>query len=256
MIQWFRHLDRILRGEGTDAASLRTGRYDVPIAGTALVVILLAMFYGACAGSFAPLRPGGGPVEQVLASAVKLPLLLVLTLVVTLPSLYVFSALAGSGLKFSTIVRLLLAVMAVLSAVLASLGPIVVFFALSTESYTFMKLLNVLMGLVAGLFALAYLQRLLNNLITAQAFDAHNSMQPMEPPGSDVPSAVARRPRPASIVFQIWMVVFAVVGAQMSWVLRPFIGDPDLPFQWFRQRDSNFFIDVMRAIGRLVSSIG
>jgi hypothetical protein len=49
------------------------------------------------------------------------------------------------------------------------------------------------------------------------------------------------------------MFVFAIVGAQMSWVLRPFIGDPDLPFQWFRQRDSNFFIDVVRAIGRLLS---
>ena len=35
--------------------------------------------------------------------------------------------------------------------------------------------------------------------------------------------------------------MFALVGAQMSWVLRPFIGSRGTPFQWFRPRGSNFF---------------
>ncbi len=34
----------------------------------------------------------------------------------------------------------------------------------------------------------------------------------------------------------------------MGWILRPFIGDPDLKFAWFRPRASNFFIDVMEKI--------
>jgi hypothetical protein len=38
----------------------------------------------------------------------------------------------------------------------------------------------------------------------------------------------------------------------MSWVLRPFIGNPDLPFTWFRARESNFFIDVAVSFGRLL----
>ena len=48
-------------------------------------------------------------------------------------------------------------------------------------------------------------------------------------------------------VFRTWVIVFALVGAQMSWVLRPFIGDPDSPFAWFRPRGSNFFTAVFNA---------
>ncbi len=59
--------------------------------------------------------------------------------------------------------------------------------------------------------------------------------------------------RKAINVFRIWTFVFALVGAQMGWVLRPFIGSPDLGFQWFRARESNFFLDVLTAIGDLFS---
>jgi hypothetical protein len=53
------------------------------------------------------------------------------------------------------------------------------------------------------------------------------------------------------LVFGCWVVLFALVGAQMSWVLRPFIGDPALPFTLFRSRQSNFFEDVLGALGAL-----
>ncbi len=53
-------------------------------------------------------------------------------------------------------------------------------------------------------------------------------------------------------VFRCWVVVFGLVGAQMAWVLRPFIGDPNLPFTWFRARESNFFEAVVRSIEQLV----
>ena len=46
-------------------------------------------------------------------------------------------------------------------------------------------------------------------------------------------------------VFKLWVIVFALVGAQMGWVLRPFIGNPNLPFTWFRGRESNFFQAVL-----------
>ena len=44
-----------------------------------------------------------------------------------------------------------------------------------------------------------------------------------------------------------------LVGAQMSWVLRPFIGNPTLPFEWFRERKGKFFIAVFKAIINLFS---
>ena len=38
---------------------------------------------------------------------------------------------------------------------------------------------------------------------------------------------------------------------QMGWLLRPFIGTPQRPFEWFRERDSNFLLDVVRTLGDL-----
>jgi hypothetical protein len=54
-------------------------------------------------------------------------------------------------------------------------------------------------------------------------------------------------------VFRIWVVVFALVGAQMGWVLRPFIGRPDQPTSFVRARESNFFEGVWRNLQRLLT---
>jgi hypothetical protein len=53
-------------------------------------------------------------------------------------------------------------------------------------------------------------------------------------------------------VFRIWVIVFALVGAQMGWVLRPFIGSPHMAFAWFRPRESNFFEGVFNALRHLI----
>ena len=57
--------------------------------------------------------------------------------------------------------------------------------------------------------------------------------------------------RHVKMVFRCWVIVFSLVGAQMGWVLRPFIGSPDQPFQWLRERDSNFFESVLRTLSQL-----
>ena len=57
--------------------------------------------------------------------------------------------------------------------------------------------------------------------------------------------------RDVTTVFRIWVILFGLVGAQMAWVLRPFIGAPNLDFTWFRARESNFFESVFRTIGSL-----
>ena len=54
-------------------------------------------------------------------------------------------------------------------------------------------------------------------------------------------------------IFRVWMIVFGLVGAQMGWVLRPFIGNPNLPFTWFRGRESNFFQAVFHTVLSLFS---
>jgi hypothetical protein len=154
-------------------------------------------------------------------------------------------------------------------AVLASLGPIVVFFGLSTKNYSFMVLLNVATSTVAGVLGLKFLLQTLDRLVIVQRgveAPSHDSDETKGNPDSK-PASQDKPAGPtaaldaagesttvkAKSVFTVWTTVFALVGAQMSWVLRPLIGCPTMPFEWFRERESNFFIAVARALANLFS---
>ena len=107
---------------------------------------------------------GAGAYMQFIAGSIKIPALFFLTLLVTMPSLYVFNVLVRSRLTVVSVLRLLIVCLGVMLAVLASLGPIVAFFAVSTASYPFMILLNVVTGTVSGMLGLAFLLRTLQRL--------------------------------------------------------------------------------------------
>lgn len=275
MFNWLAHLDRLLRGETTHPESLRDGRLDVAAGGMAVLIVLLGVLYGLCMGSYSLLKVVPDTVVnefehprqmQMLATALKVPALFYLTLLVTFPSLYVFNALVGSRLSLANVLRLLVASLAVNLAVLASLGPIVLFFSVSTKSYAFILLLNVAAYSVAGFFGLMFLLQTLHRM-TSPAWSgappgdsaAPADEIPDQNSGSatdDEPSALDMPPgqalgRHTRLVFRCWMIAFALVGAQMGWVLRPFVGNPNLPFSWFRERHSNFFEAVFHSIREL-----
>jgi hypothetical protein len=250
---WFRELHRLLSGELTGVGALREQGLEISPWRLSACIILLSMFYGLCMGLFAVF---GGRIPnfmQVLASMIKVPLVFYLTLLVTLPSLYVFNALVGSRLTPSGVVRLLVASLGVNVTVLASLGPIVAFFSVCTTSYRFMQLLNVVVFAVSGLFGLRFLLQTLHRLnlaappraesgAPAETWSEAEAAGPLDPVRD---RAVSQQVR---VVFRVWVVVFGLVGAQMGWVLRPFIGNPGLPFAWFRHRESNFFMAVLQAL--------
>jgi hypothetical protein len=276
MLHWIRSLDRILKGEATRPDVLRQGTIDVPLGGLSVVILLLGMFYGACMGVFSVITRWDTPKVymgwlQVMASAVKVPALFFLTLVVTLPSLYVFNALVGSRLSLGSLVRLLVAAIGVTMALQASFGTITLFFSISTTSYPFMVLLNVVLFAVSGFLGLGFLLQTLHrlSLVRPIAEPAESFVEPVAqttegvpaPPGTpgyglphDVPPRLPGaldRVRPqhpdqsVKNVFRIWVVVFGLVGAQMGWVLRPFVGHPNADFAFFRKREDNFFRAVV-----------
>jgi hypothetical protein len=268
MFRAFKALDRVLRGEATQLPVLRTGRIEIPAGTLTRVLIVLGMIAGACTGLFAVItRYSEDPEhaiqgwQQLLASTAKVPLLFGLTLLVTFPSLYVFNALVGSRLSMVAMLRLLVAALCVMMAVLASLGPIVAFFAVSTTSYPFMKLLNVVAYAIAGGLGLSFLLQTLHRLTLAQMAEETPTAPPPPPPAVESPTTPGALERVRAwqldprvrLIFRIWVVVFGLVGAQMSWVLRPFIGDPHKPFTFFRERDSHFFQAVFEAAHKLLS---
>ena len=296
MIAWLKSLDRILRGEATRPDALKDGDIDFQCFGLAVVVVVLAMVYGFCMGSFSLFKELGEGVPssdrywQLFASTVKVPALFLLTLIVTFPSLYVFNALVGSRLNLVAMLKLLVASLAVNLAVLASLGPITAFFSVSTASYLFIQVFNVAMFTIAGTLGLLFLNQTLNRMSALPASDlskdeileagAESAIDAAE---SELPSseffeepteessiatgeeilvatsvgAIDRTDehmlsRHVRIVFRIWVVAFCLVGAQMGWVLRPFIGNPDAAFTWFRERESNFFQAILRIVSELL----
>jgi hypothetical protein len=256
---WFRDLDRLLSGDLTGVSTLRERGIGISPGRLSACIVILAMAYGLCMGLFAVFGEKGPTPMQVLASMIKVPLLFYLTLLVTLPSLYVFNALVGSRLSLSGVVRLLIASLGVNVTVLASLGPIVAFFSVCTTSYPFMLLFNVVVFAVAGFFGLRFLLQTLHRLTvaaaqppptassTAETWAEAERTGPLEPVRD---RAVADN---VKLVFRLWVIVFGLVGAQMGWVLRPFIGNPNIPFTWFRPRMSNFFMAVIQAFQNLFS---
>src|SRR5262245_799829 len=167
-----RKLDQLLRGEVTSLEELRRDRLDIPVLGLSVVIAILGTIYGACMGVFAVTPSGSGHAMQIPAAMLKVPALFMLTLVVTFPSLYVFNALVGSRLTFLSVLRLLIGSLAIMLAVLASLGPIVGFFSVSTTSYHFMLLLNVFVFALSGFLGLIFLLQTLQRLTTAQSSPA------------------------------------------------------------------------------------
>ena len=260
MLQGFRDLDTILRGDATRLEALR-GEGGGPIgeiglAGRRLVpvLLLLGLTSGLCIGSYAVFRTYLSPEEtvvgvpgawkQLAASMVKVPLLFVLTLLVTMPSLYVFNALCGSRLRLASMFKLLLAMLGVTLAVLAALGPIVAFFGITSTSYAFMKLLNVAVFATAGFIGLTFLLRTLHRLVSVQeAVAAPRTVEEFEQPtprsadsGEDEEQTLEqqaaaraarlrglggdaalgrtdpRTDRRAQTVFNCWLILFGLVG--------------------------------------------
>lgn len=259
---WLKSLDQLLRGDVTRPSALRRGNIDVPLDGLAMLILVLGLLYGMCMGSYALAnagKTGSQAYLQMLATTGKVPILFVLTLVVTFPSLYVFNALVGSRLSLLSMLRLIVAALAVMLAILASFGPIVAFFSISTTSYQFMLLFNVAVFAVAGFLGLRFLLFTLHRLSLVQAEEMKQeaaAQTGMDEDGEPM-GALDRMEGHVfgsniTTIFRIWIVVFCLVGAQMSWVLRPFIGDPNHHFSLFRLRESNFFEAVFHALTKVL----
>lgn len=195
-----------------------------PIGKAALLNVVLAAFYGFVMGSYALTSHDG--LKQALASAVKVPCLFLLTLLICLPSLYVVSALLGSSLSVRQLIGILMASFLVTTVLLAAFAPITAFFMLSARDYGFITLLNVIFFAIATGAGVG---------VIAHAVKTIGSQEQ----GTYV------------ALLRFWFLTYAFVGTQMAWILRPFIGSPDVPFSFFRDMQGNFYSTVVRIIGHL-----
>jgi hypothetical protein len=223
-VQPFRDVKALLRRAHATADLVQGSR---PSTRSLLVACLtLGAAYGVCMALYGLIRGTAYGLFHVAAVALKVPALFLLTLAVTAPSLLAFSALARSSLTLRGTLRLLLAASAASLAVLASFAPVTAFFTFSTRSHPFMQVLNAGAFAIAGAVGLAFVHRGLADALPAED--------------------LARRQQRAILL--CWTVVYMGVGAQMAWILRPFVGSPKLPQELFRGTESNILHGLLEAL--------
>ena len=203
-----RRADAILRGR--------------PGAGSWQLVLGCGLAYGGVMGAFG-WRPG-----QMAFSAIKVPLLLLATLLLSLPSYFVLNTLLGVRSDFAAAWRAVMASQAGLTIILLSLAPLTALWYASSANYRSAILFNALMFAVASAGAQGLLRR---------------SYRPL----------IERDPRHRWLL-RAWIVLYAFVGIQMGWNLRPFIGTPDEPARFFRGGAwENAYVIVARMIWDFVA---
>ena len=271
-------LDELLRGQRTRADTPDERRLSLRV--FLPWAIGLGAIYGSFMGWYALGAFKSGGAAHMAAVTIKLPLLFLATLLVTFPSLYVFNALMGSRLGFQATLRLLVATIVINVTVAASLGPILGFFTLSTTSYPFMVLLNVALLGLAGIIACAFMLRALRALSAPApgesapdvcrlapspgALPTTTPTMPSVLPPQTVPPMIARpspfgeaapvaRDDTGGNIFRCWILIYALVGLQMAWVLRPFIGHPGGEFEFLRHRGGSVFEAIFSCLRQLLS---
>lgn len=164
--------------------------------------------------------------------ALKIPLLFLLTLGVCALALYALNLAFGMDLHFMPTMTVMLFALAGSGVLLAGFAPISLLFAVVSPSYHFMKVLHVLFFAIAGLFGLKILGEALVDIGTPQQ-DAETSPPPR------------RRPGPLVLA---WLLLYCLVGAQLAWSLKPFLGTPYLPdTPPFRVERGNIFVSALES---------
>lgn len=215
MIAIARQLDlAILRLVGSPTPAIRA-RVAV------LLAVACGLFYGVVMGTFSGVWDGR--TLQLLYSGVKVPMLLGVTFAVALPSFFVLNLLAGVAGDFRDVLRALLAAQAGLTIVLVSLSPLTFFWYASSDQYQLAILVN------AACFGTASIA---GQILLTRYYRPLERQNPVH-----------------RLLRRAWLVVYAFVGIQAGWVLRPFIGQPGSPVEFFRESAwGNAYVEVFSII--------
>ena len=220
------HPDQIRQSLGTDADVWKLARILFSVS------FAMSAIYGAVMGATNLLQGSGMPLwgkfMMIAITAIKVPALFLITLAIVFPPVYVSNAFAGARLTFRRVLATLLASLAITSTMLASMASVAFFFALTSRSYDFIKLLNVLFFAYAGLCGLTYLNR--------------NIKLTVRQGGAGVSTRIA----------VLWLFLYMFVGTQLAWVLRPFVGNPGEQVEIFRERSGNFYESVFDSLKKVM----
>lgn len=188
-----------------------------------LFILLFTFLYGIIMGSY------NGWLQSIV-TGIKIPVLIMLSLLICFPALYVIQSMIGSTMTINQMANIIFSGFFVFSTIALSFGPIVIFFMITSDSYSFLKLLHVAIFTFSGIFAV---KTIINGL--KYSCERKNLY-----------------PKLGMSIFKIWVFILAFVSSQLAWNLRPFVGSREMQFELFREREGNFFIAVINSFGNMV----
>lgn len=228
---FFAILDALLRNrEGFFDAIFEGRNIGSRVRSFLWAALLLTAFYGLTMGLIGFRKGWDQGFMQAVASGLKVPLLFLLTTAVCFPLLYIVQVLMGARLAFPQTLSLILMAITLNGLLLAGCAPIAFFFLLTGSNYDFLKLLHVAIFAFSGLWAMASLWYGLRTMCEKSSL----------------------YPRVALRILQLWILIFAFVGSQMAWSLRPFVGSPSKSFEVFREQEGNFYTGLWHSVANLL----
>lgn len=190
-----------------------------------LAILLFTFLYGAVMGSY-------NSWMQALVTGIKIPGLIFLALFISFPVFYVIQYMLGSKMTVLQMINMTLSGFIVFSTIMLSFSPIVVFFMITGNNYSFLKLLHVAIMGFSGIFGMKV-------ILDALRYSCEKSNI---------------YPKVGLKIFKFWVVVFAFVGVQLAWNLRPFVGAKELPFELFREKEGNFYLAVAQSFSDMFTT--
>jgi hypothetical protein len=184
-------IDAILRQPRRVMFQLRQPGAGKLIGVMLLVAVACSLVYGVVAGTFS-----GG--TQLWAAPMKIASGLMISALICLPSLYIFTCLSGSQARLVEICGLLTGLLMLMTILLIGFAPVAWIFSQSTESLPWMGTLHLAFWFIATVFGLRFLEA---------GFSQSNA-----------------RSRAG---FHTWVIVFLLVALQMTTALRPILGTSD-----------------------------
>lgn len=195
-------IEAILRQPRRLMYSLRQPGAGGLIAGILFVAVACSLIYGVVVGSFSG-------HEQWWAAPVKISVGLLISMLICLPSLYIFACLSGSQARLAEMFGLVVGLVMLMTILLIGFAPVAWLFSQSTQSLAWMGALHLIFWGVSTIFGLRFLN-----------------------------AGFAQSQARSNAGLNTWIAIFMLVMLQMSTALRPLVGTADT----FMPEEKKFFL--------------
>ncbi len=189
-----------------------------------ITISILAFLIGVVMGSYHSLG-------QSISSGIKLIALQISVMIICFPSFFIIQRVLGSKMTFTQMAMIIMSGLVLTLSIVLSFTPIVVFFMLIGSKYHFIQLLHVLIFVFGGFWGLRL-------MVDSLKFACDEKKI---------------YPKTGVSVFRVWIIVLAFVSIQLSWNLRPFVGEKQDDFEVLGDYKGNFYTAVMYSINQLGS---